>query len=604
MEGNLLLNSYQALCLSIFLFLSFLLYQPINESTWILVITFAGAATLFDERPIVLPSSDNLSLVTPLLFTAGVLYGVFPIFLINICMVAFLIMINPKKWVSHAFNGIQYSLSGYIGFFFFNLIYNPKMDSLIANLPAFISYAISFFISNVLFLSIYLCLRSKKSIVNFLKIFLERKAVLIYFTMMALGLIMAVVVREEGILGIILFCLIMWTLGVSYRSYYQMFDHFRSLSEKDELTKLFNHRYFQENLDTTIKNEEKGALLLIDLDHFKVFNDTFGHPEGDKLLRELAGILTDSIPSSGIACRYGGEEFAIILPGEDTNSAIQIAEEIRRSVSEHPFKGREHMPQKKVTVSIGISTFPDMGHSREQLIMLADQALYKTKYSSRNRVQLYTSVIDELKGNYQFDSAEEEEVIQTLKTFLMIINSKDRYTYGHTERIMEYSERLARKIGLSKTEVKNIRYGALLHDIGKVEVPTEVLNKTSKLTNSEWETIKMHVIWGEQMVQSIKELKDCLPMIRHHHERYDGKGYPDQLSSESIPLAARILTIADCFDAMTTNRPYQKAISPAEAIDEIIRCSGTQFDPQIVQPFIEVISELKPELQLLYKKEA
>jgi diguanylate cyclase (GGDEF)-like protein/putative nucleotidyltransferase with HDIG domain len=597
LELNFKLLSYQIICLTIFSLAFFTLYEQINLTIWVIVITFAAAATLFDLRPIVLPSSDNLSMVTPLLFTAGLTHGVFSIFLICLLMVITLIVINPQKWVSHAFNGIQFSLSGYVGMFFYNLIYNGDL-SYIANLSAFIAFSISFYLTNVLLLTIYLTLRSKEPFQVFLKIFFDKKAILIFFTMMALGLIMAVVDQHEGMLGMVVFCIVMWTLGISYRSYYQMFDHFRALSEKDELTKLFNHRYFQGQLDYTLENTKQSALLLLDIDHFKIYNDTFGHPQGDKLLRELAQILQDNIPSNGIACRYGGEEFAIILPNLNTSEAITVAELIRQKVAIHPFYGIEHMPQKRVTVSIGVSTSPEMATKREQLIMLADQALYKTKYNSRNKVQLYSSVIDELKGNYDFSSKDEDEVIQSLKTFLMIINSKDRYTYGHTERIMEYAELLAQKVGLSPSEVKNVRYGALLHDIGKVEVSSELLNKSTSLNPEEWETIKMHVIWGEQMVERIKELQLCLPMIRHHHERFDGKGYPDQLSGYEIPLAARILTIADCFDAMTTTRPYQKAKEINEALEEIIRCSGTQFDPELVQPFIEVIATLKPEVQL------
>ncbi|MDP4147474.1 MAG: diguanylate cyclase, partial [Bacillota bacterium] len=525
MVHNVKLLMYQVVCLLIFSTLFSLHFQPISLDIWIIVVTFTAAATLFDIRPIVLPSSDNLSLITPLLFTAGVLYGVHTIFLICLLMVIILVIINHKKWVSHAFNGIQYALSSFVGFFFYYLFYNTEVSFLV-NLPAFIAFSISFYLTNVFLLTTYLSLRSKKTIMIFLKIFFERKAVLIFFTMMSLGLIMVEVVQKEGLLGVFFFCAIMWTLGVSYRSYYQMFDHFRALSEKDELTKLYNHRYFQGQLDLTLKNEEKLALLLLDIDHFKIYNDTFGHPQGDKLLREISDLLVASIPSNGVACRYGGEEFAIILPNVDTKESISIAESIRKKVADYPFYGIEHLPDKRVTVSIGVSTSPEMASQREQLIMLADQALYKTKYSSRNKVQLYTSVIDELKGNYKFYSKDEEEVLQTLRTFLMIINSKDRYTYEHTERIMEYAERLAKKIGLSPSEVKKVRYGALLHDIGKVEVPSEVLNKTTKLNEDEWETIKKHVVWGEQMVQSIKELQHCLPMIRHHHERFDGKGYP------------------------------------------------------------------------------
>lgn len=597
MALNLKLLSYQVLCLIIFVLLFLSHYEKIELSIWITVVTFAAAATLFDVRPIVLPSSDNLSLVTPLLFTAGLLHGVYSIFLICSLMVLTLVVIDPKKWVSHAFNGIQFSLSGFVGMYFYNLLYDAT-TSFIVNLPAFIAFSISFYLTNVFLLTTYLALRNKKPMNIFLKIFFDRKAILIFFTMMALGLIMAVVVQNEGMLGIVVFCTIMWTLGVSYRSYYQMFDHFRALSEKDELTKLYNHRYFQGQLDHTLENTKRSALLLLDIDHFKTYNDTFGHPQGDKLLRELAQLFHDNIPSSGIACRYGGEEFAIILPNATTNEAMTIAESIRQKVSNHPFYGIEHMPQKRITISIGVSTSPDMATKREQLIMLADQALYKTKYSSRNKVQLYSSVIDELKGNYDFSSKDEDEVIQSLRTFLMIINSKDRYTYGHTERIMEYAELLAQKVGLSPSEVKNVRYGALLHDIGKVEVASEVLNKSSALNEEEWETIKMHVIWGEQMVERINELQQCLPMIRHHHERFDGKGYPDQLAGYDIPLAARILTIADCFDAMTTNRPYQNAKTVNQALEEIIRCSGTQFDPDLVHPFIEVIANIKPEVKL------
>ncbi|GAX91236.1 diguanylate cyclase [Effusibacillus lacus] len=371
-----------------------------------------------------------------------------------------------------------------------------------------------------------------------------------------------------------------------------MYNHFRSLSIKDELTGLYNHRYFQEKLQELTAKGETLSLLLLDLDHFKIYNDMYGHPQGDKLLQELAKVISGNIPEQGTVYRYGGEEFAVLLPGTDSETALTVAESIRKAVSEHEFEGMKHMPAKRITVSIGVSTFPHMATSKENLLMLADEALYKIKYTSRNKVQLYTSVVDELKSHFDFGSRE-MELIQMIKTFLTIINSKDRYTYGHTERDMEYAEALARKIGLPEDEIKIIRYGALLHDIGKVEVPTEILNKKTKLTEQEWETMKMHVIWGEEIVKPIKELAPCLPIIRHHHERYDGKGYPDGLQGTAIPLAARILTIVDSFDAMTTNRPYQKTKTIPQAIEEIRRCSGTQFDPHLVEPFIEVIKEIR-----------
>lgn len=596
MQSNFKLKLYQISYCALFIIAFYSYYKPISLSIWVAVVTFAAATTVFEIHPIVLPSGDNLSLVSPAIFTVGLLYGAPIIFWINALTAIILFFLQPKKWVFHIFNCVQYSLSGIVGFWFYHLLATESAP-IVSNLGAFVAFSISFFLSNVFFITTYLKLRDNIPYKDLGNIFFEKKAMLIYFTMMALGFLMAIVVKSEGLPGFMMFFAILWCLSISYRSYYQMFDHFRALSEKDELTKLYNHRYFQERLENTISSYSKAALLLIDLDRFKLYNDAFGHPKGDQLLLEVATIITESIPESGVACRYGGEEFTVILPNADTEEAMIIAEKIRTAIAECKFEGVEHMPDKCITASIGVSTFPEMADSRGELIMLADQALYKSKANNRNKVQLYSSVIDELKDSIHFDS-EGDEVIQTLRTFLTIINSKDRYTYGHTERIMTYAELLAKKVGLPEDEVRNIRYGALLHDIGKVEVPSEALNKPTKLEPEEWEMIKMHVVWGEEIVKPIKELGQCLDMIRHHHERYDGKGYPDQVAGENIPLAARILTIVDSFDAMTTNRPYKKAKSIANAVVELMNCAGSQFDPSLVMPFIEVIDEMRPELQI------
>ncbi|HYK74838.1 MAG TPA: diguanylate cyclase [Pseudoneobacillus sp.] len=588
------LNIYFFSCILCYLFLFFHFSFPINIHLWVIISTFAFLAAFFDTYPIVLPSGENMALVMPLFFTISTVYGEFAVLAVSAFMCTILCISIPKKFKSHLFNSVQYSIASLCGLKVYLLLGGiiGELD-LNKSLP-FLGYSVVYFCLNVILLVTYLVIAGRGITKDLLKVFVEKKNVLTYFTIMSFGLLMVIVYQQHGLTGLMLMSIIMWALGVSYRNYYKMFDHFRDLSTKDELTGLYNHRYFQETLKEQVDTKEVVSLLLLDLDYFKTYNDLFGHPKGDQLLKEVAMLLSLDCPKIGTICRYGGEEFAIILPNIESNEAIEIAEKIRTRVSNHPFSGKEHMPSKKVTVSIGVSTYPHTAEHKDSLIMHADQALYKIKYTSRNKVHLYSSVIDELKTSFTFEN-KEEDVLQTIKTFLTIINSKDRYTYAHTERIMGYAEELAKKIGLPEEEVKTVRYAALLHDIGKVEVPTDVLNKQAKLTNEEWETIKMHVIWGEEMVKPIKELSECLPIIRHHHERYDGKGYPDHLAGNNIPLLARILTVVDSFDAMTTNRPYQKVKSFKDACEELIKCKGTQFDPDIVDPFIQVISETHPE---------
>ncbi|MFC4767366.1 diguanylate cyclase [Effusibacillus consociatus] len=583
---------YEVLCYTIFGILFYANFREITNKEWVAIVTLTGIATLFELRQIRLPSGERLSIVTPLLFTAGILYGIEPIFLIVLLMATIIIINRPKSWNLILFNSVQFGLSAFAALCAFQMAGGRIGFFDLQESNTYLSFAFVYFFTNVFLISFYMTIRSGAPIQETLRKLLEKQSVLIYCTMMTFGLLMTIVVEAEGMGGVILLSIILWFLGVTYRHYYEMYDHFRSLSIKDELTGLYNHRYFQEKLTEVIMDGDTVSLLLLDLDYFKIYNDMYGHPQGDKLLQEVSEVISKHIPDQGIFCRYGGEEFAVILPGQGGDEALAVAESIRLGVSEHNFDGIEHMPKQRITVSIGVSSYPDMASSKENLIILADEALYKVKYTSRNKVQLYSSVVDELNSHFQFGS-EETELIQTIKTFLTIINSKDRYTYGHTERDMEYAEALARKIGLSEEEIKIIRYGALLHDIGKVEVPTDILNKKSRLTEEEWEIMKMHVIWGEEIVRPIRALAPCLPIIRHHHERYDGKGYPDGLTGANIPLSARILTIVDSFDAMTTNRPYQKTKTIPEAIDELRRCAGTQFDPELVEPFIEVIKKLR-----------
>lgn len=358
----------------------------------------------------------------------------------------------------------------------------------------------------------------------------------------------------------------------------------------DGLTKLYNHRYFQECFTQAVALAEQEnqplALLIVDIDHFKHYNDLFGHQAGDQLLYELGQLLITELGPNDMVARYGGEEFTIILYGATKNDALSMAEKIRLAVEDYPFSGREQQPAGNLTVSIGVATFPDNAKNKEDLIKLADEALYKAKYFSRNKVELYFSVLDELKADL---NQSEVELLNSIKMLVRIVNAKDKYTYGHSERVGKYAVAIAEKMGLSSEEIKTIKIGAFLHDIGKIEISRAILMKKGRLSEDEFKLVKQHPHWGAEMVKTIEALQPVIPLLKYHHERYDGKGYPTGLRELQIPLHARIMAVADSFDAMTSNRPYGIRKNFQEAIIEMKNCAGTQFDPEIVKSFIELL---------------
>lgn len=360
----------------------------------------------------------------------------------------------------------------------------------------------------------------------------------------------------------------------------------------DGLTKLYNYRYFQDCLaqavDMAEQEKQPLALLIIDIDHFKHYNDLFGHQVGDQLLYELGQLLITELGPNDMVARYGGEEFTVILFGATKTEALEMAEKLRRAVEDYPFPGREQQPAGTLTVSVGVATYPDHAKNKEELIKLADEALYKAKYFSRNKVELYFSVLDELKSDLNQSDA---ELINSIKMLVRIVNAKDKYTYGHSERVGKYAVAIAEKMRLPEEDIKTIKIGAFLHDIGKIEVSRAILMKRGSLTDEEFELVKKHPHWGAEMVKTVDALQPVIPLLKYHHERYDGKGYPKGLNGARIPLHARIMAVADSFDAMTSNRPYGNRKNVKEALEEMKRCSGTQFDPEIVDIFSQILEE-------------
>ncbi|AQS06819.1 bifunctional diguanylate cyclase/phosphohydrolase [Clostridium beijerinckii] len=386
------------------------------------------------------------------------------------------------------------------------------------------------------------------------------------------------------------FILTAWPLGFYVKIEAEHIKKLEELINIDGLTELYNHRYFCDSLAEKVKNGDRNSkpvsMIFIDIDYFKQYNDTHGHQKGDYVLRRIGEIIKSNIGEEDIAARYGGEEFSIILPDANEEEAIQVAENLRKKIECTRFYGEESQPKGKVTVSIGVSVYPYKAKNDIELIKSADDALYRAKFFNKNRVEAYTSILDEIKKNID---EKDIELVASIKTLISVINAKDRYTYGHVERVVVYSRMIADKLKLSKREKEILIYGAYMHDIGKININKEVLMKKMRLTDEEWELLKQHPANGVEIIKSVESLKDIIPLIISHHERYDGNGYPNKLKGKEIPYLARILTVVDSFDAMTSNRPYNTRKTYEEAAEELEKCSGTQFDPEISAAFIEIV---------------
>ena len=360
------------------------------------------------------------------------------------------------------------------------------------------------------------------------------------------------------------------------------------LALTDPLTGLGNHRHFHERLQRELMAAEESGepltLCFVDIDDFKGVNDRFGHPSGDRVLSQVAGKLRQG----GEAFRLGGDEFALLLVEHDEGAALAAADSIIERIGALDL---DHIGS--VTVSAGLATFPIQGHGRDELIRLADSALYWAKEHGKNRVRLYRPDVVELAELKRLASGPDLAArYRAAASLAKAVDARDTYTGSHSERVSELAARVASRIGLDAEQVELTRLAGSLHDLGKLAIPEEILRKPGELTDSERLVLERHPMIGFRMLDSLG-VDPVANVVLHHHERWDGAGYPDGLRGDAIPLGARIIFVADAYDAMTSDRVYRAKRSPEEAIAELERCSGTQFDPEIVIAFVE-----DPELPL------
>ena len=361
-------------------------------------------------------------------------------------------------------------------------------------------------------------------------------------------------------------------------------------ADRDPLTGLLNHRAFHRRLEEeaarAVREGTSLAVAMMDLDNFKFFNDVYGHRTGDEVLRLVAHALQGECRPYDTLARFGGDEFAMLMPGLQENGADDLARRITACLYDHGYLPPGYDSPIPVGLSVGVAVFPDDTASRSEVLDLADSRLRLAKTGADEALvsaeRLRTDLVRTVSG------------FSILDALVTAVDTKDRYTRCHSEDVLTYSLQIAEKTGLDEDTRRTLAIAALLHDVGKIGVPDNILRKPGSLTEEEFTAIRQHPQMGANIVGAVPGFETILDAVRHHHERWDGGGYPHGLCGAATPLLARILAVADAFSAMTTDRPYRKGMTETKALGILRDGIGTQWDPACVDAFLEARKEHAP----------
>ena len=361
-------------------------------------------------------------------------------------------------------------------------------------------------------------------------------------------------------------------------------DEIADARKRDQLTGLVNHGYgvarLAQVLDQAKADGASVGIALADIDNFRLLNETYGSPAGDEALRVVSAALkTEAAPWLEL-CRFGPDEFLAIAPAAVARQLPAAMQRVQRLLDDASlqFDDSERLP---LTMSAGVTYFPFHATGVNELLSAATIALGEAKAGGGNQTIIADAWTNEPKHA--------QTTFDVLQGLVLAIDHKDRYTKRHSEDVACYALFLARRMGLDDDELAILRTAGLLHDIGKIGIPDDILRKPGRLTPYEYEIVKQHVALGDLIVRDLPEIDRVRAGVRHHHERWDGNGYVDKLAGEEIPLVARILSVGDAFSAMTTTRPYRKALSVQQALDELRAAAGSQLDPTLVGEFVDGI---------------
>jgi diguanylate cyclase (GGDEF)-like protein/putative nucleotidyltransferase with HDIG domain len=552
------------------------------------VAALLAASTLASRYPVPIegPNSGGVSLSFVFAASAIVLFGWAAGVIVAFAAPVLIQLTEHRPMIRIGYNGSVFAAAAAVGGGLVTMIHGDGTAALISKVgvSASTQYGI-----NLVLISLVVAATSRRPFFELIRSSL--RWTIIVFALMASAALMLVVLWQRSPLLSAALVGPLLAIALYQRSTYRALRAMK-LALTDPLTGLGNHRHFHDRLERELieaeRNQQSFSLCLVDVDDFKRVNDLFGHPAGDRVLSRLA----TNLRQNGEAFRLGGDEYALLLPGYDESEAVKTAGAIVERISQ---LGLDHVGS--VTASAGIATFPRQAPDRGELIRLADSALYWAKENGKNRVHVYRPDVVELAELRKLATGPDRAArFRAAASLAKAVDLRDTYTGSHSARVADLAARVAARLGLDQEQIELARLAGSLHDLGKLAIPEEILRKPGPLTGPERLVVERHPQIGFRMLDSLG-IEPIADWILHHHERWDGRGYPDRLPGAEIPLGARIIFVVDAYDAMTSDRVYRGRLTQADALAELERCAGTQFDPAVVAALAEEL-ELEAEDEL------
>jgi diguanylate cyclase (GGDEF)-like protein/putative nucleotidyltransferase with HDIG domain len=555
--------------------------QAHATATLLSIIVLLASCTLAERFPVPLdgPDAGSVSLSFVFVLSSILLFGTAAGVIVGCAAVAIMHLVEHRPPVRVAYNSAVFALAAGAAGLAIRPLHGDAAGILVARVSvcAFVDYCV-----NLLLIAGVVAASQRKPFLTVVRA--NIRGTTVPFTLMASAALMLVVLWQRSPSLSVALVGPLLAIALYQRSTYRALRAMR-LALTDPLTGLGNHRAFydrlQRELATTEVEHVPLTLCLLDIDDFKRrVNDRFGHPAGDRVLAQVASRLAQH----GESFRLGGDEFALLLPGHNEDAAIAVASAIVERI-----EALRVDDVGSVTVSAGVATFPSQASAPDELVRVADSALYWAKEHGKNRVRLYRPDVVELAELKRLAAGPDRAArYRAAASLAQAVDARDTYTGSHSERVADLAARIAERLGCDGEHVELTRLAGSLHDLGKLAIPEEILRKPGPLTDAERLVLERHPQIGFRMLDSLG-VDPVAEWVLHHHERWDGAGYPDGLAGDEIPLGARIILVADAFDAMTSDRVYRPRRSVGDALVELERCAGTQFDPSVVAALGEEI---------------